>query len=101
MIYPDDDTGDALRRMEEQGDDLTKPRDIDFSVVFQAESSAEEFAKTLRSQGLTASVYYAEEMEPFGWNVNVVKGMLPSHREISEFENLLRGVAEGLGGHNV
>ncbi|HLJ25434.1 MAG TPA: ribonuclease E inhibitor RraB [Candidatus Angelobacter sp.] len=34
MIYPNDSNGDALRRMEAQGDDLTIPRDIDFTVAF-------------------------------------------------------------------
>ena len=26
MIHPDDDNGDALRRLEADGDDLTQPR---------------------------------------------------------------------------
>lgn len=34
MIYPNDPNGDVLRRMEAEGDNLTKPRDIDFTVVF-------------------------------------------------------------------
>ena len=100
MIYPDDDNGDVLRRLEGQGDDLTKSRNIDFSVVFPIESAAERFAKHFRAQGVTASVYFAEEMKEFPWNVNVAKNMTPSHQEISDFETLLQGVAETLGGHN-
>jgi hypothetical protein len=100
MIYPEDDNGDVLRRMEEQGDDLTKARNIDFSVVFPVESGAERFAEHFRAQGFTASVYFAEEMKEFPWNVNVVKHMTPSHREIGEFENSLQEVSDTLGGHN-
>jgi Regulator of ribonuclease activity B len=44
MVYPDDANGDALRRMAAQGDDLTRPRNVDFTVVFVDESSAEQFA---------------------------------------------------------
>jgi hypothetical protein len=79
MIYPDDDNGDVLRRLEGQGDDLTKVRNIDFSVVFPHESAAENFAKHFRAQGYAASVYFAEEMKYFPWNVTVVKNMVPLH----------------------
>jgi hypothetical protein len=100
LIYPDDDNGDVLRRLEEQGDDLTKARNIDFSVVFPLESAAQDFARDLRELGFEASVYFAEEMKEFPWNVNVVRHMMPSHQEIGDFEDLLQGVAEPLGGHN-
>jgi hypothetical protein len=49
MIYPDDDNGDVLRRLEKQGDDLTRPRNIDFSVVFPVESAAKQFAEYFRA----------------------------------------------------
>jgi hypothetical protein len=100
MIYPDDDNGDVLRRLEEQGDDLTRARNIDFSVVFAIESAAERFAEHFRAQGFTASVYFAEAMKEFPWNVSVVKSMTPSHRGIGEFETYLQEVADTLGGHN-
>ena len=60
MIHPNDDNGDVLRRLEEQGDDLTEARNIDFSVVFPVEGAAERFAKHFRALGFTASVYFAE-----------------------------------------
>ena len=100
MIYPDDENGNALRRLEEQGDGLIMARNIDFSVVFPVESAAEQFAKHFHSQGFTASVYFVEGMKEFPWNVSIVKQMTPSHQEISDFESLLQGVAETLGGHN-
>jgi hypothetical protein len=100
MIYPDDDSGDALRRLEEGGDDLTQARNIDFSVVFPVESAAERFAGHFRAQGFAVEVYFVEEMKEFPWNVNVVKHMKPSHREIGEFETSLQEIADTLGGHN-
>ena len=100
MIYPNDENGDVLRRLETQGDDLTRARDIDFSVVFPVESAAERFAEHFRAQGYAASVYFAEAMKEFPWNVNVVKHMIPSHQEIGSFEASLQEVANTLGGHN-
>jgi len=100
MICPQDDNSDVLRRLEEQGDDLTKARNVDFSVVFPVEDAAERFAEQFRAKGFTASVYFAEEMKEFSWNVNVVKHMTPSLREICDFETALQEAAAMLGGHN-
>lgn len=32
--FPNDANGDVLRRMEAQGDDLSRPRNVDFTVIF-------------------------------------------------------------------
>lgn len=100
MIYPDDDNGDALRRMEAEGDNLTRPRNVDFTVVFPEESAAEGFAEHFRGQGYEASVELAETVKEFPWDVVVVKHMIPSHQEIGDFETTLQEVADTLGGHN-
>lgn len=100
MKHPNDDTGDALRRLEAEGDKLIKARDIDFSVVFPSEVAAKRFAERLRASGYVSKVYLAENMTEFPWNVNVVRHMIPSHEEISQFEMLLQECANGLGGHN-
>lgn len=100
MIYPNDDNGDALRRMEAQGDDLTKSRKIDFTVTFADESSAEQFAEHFRALGHEVSVEVNEANQDSPWDVIVVQYMVPSYEGITNFENLLQSVAEGWGGHN-
>ena len=100
MIHPDDENGDVLRRMEANGDDLTRARNVDFTVVFADETSAEQFAKHFQAQGYAASVDFAEVRQDLPWDVVVVKHMKPSHREISDFEDLLQHVAETFGGRN-
>jgi len=42
MTYPNDANGDALRHRDADGDDLTRSRDIEFTVVFPNEKSANE-----------------------------------------------------------
>jgi hypothetical protein len=100
MIYPNDDNGDVLRRMEAQGDDLTRPRNIDFTVAFADASSAEQFAEHFRALGHEVSVELTETNQDFPWDVVVVQHMVPSHDGITNFENLLQSVADGWGGHN-
>jgi Regulator of ribonuclease activity B len=100
MIYPDDDNGDVLRRLEAAGDNLTLPRNVDFTVVFPEESAAERFAEHFREQGYAASVEFAETVKELPWDVVVVTYMTPSHQEIGDFETTLQKVADTLGGRN-
>jgi hypothetical protein len=56
MEFPDDENGDVLRRMAANGDDLSLPRNIDFTVVFPIESTAQQFAKHFHELGYATSV---------------------------------------------
>lgn len=100
MFIPDDVNGDVLRRMQSKGDDLTKPRDIDFTIVFADEASANQFAEHFKNLGLDASVKFSEVEEGLPWDVLVVKNMAPLHSAIGEFEDELELVATPLGGRN-
>ena len=99
-IYPNDANGDVLRRMEAQGDDLARPRNIDFTVVFGDAVSAEQFAEHFRALGHKASVERTETRQYFPWDVLVVQHMALSYDGISNFENMLQSVAYRFGGHN-
>lgn len=86
--------------MEAEGDDLTKPRNVDFNVAFPDGNSAEGFAKHFRALGHEVSVEAAESNQDLPWDVVVVKRMVPSHEAITSFENLLQSAADRWGGHN-
>src|SRR5262249_40338929 len=98
--FPNDDNGQVLRRMQENGDDLTKPRDIDFTVVFPAQAVAEVFAEHFRRLGYRVSVELTKAVPELPWDVVVVHHMISSHNEISEFEDKLLAFASPLGGRN-
>lgn len=100
MTFPDDENGDVLRRMQNKGDDLTRPRDIDFTVVFVDEDSAGRFASYFKRLGLRTSISFSATVEELPWDVIVVKNMAPSHQEIGEFEKELALAARPLGGRN-
>jgi hypothetical protein len=100
MIYPDDDNGDTLRRMEAEGDDLTKPRNIDFTVVFLNEDLAKRFAGHFQQEGYNVSVDFAQTVKELPWDVVVVRYMSPSYQEINDFETELQEAADLMGGRN-
>ena len=99
MNYPNDANGDALRRMENAGDDLSRPRNVDFTVVFPSSDAANKFATKLRELDYAVSVE-SSETEEFPWDVVVVNHMLPTYEGIAAFEDLLQRVASSFGGHN-
>jgi hypothetical protein len=100
MKYPNDANGDALQRMEAQGDDLSRPRKIEFTVVFPNQNSADQFARHIGALGYEASFEFSETAEGFPWDVIVVKQMVPSHNEIGEFQRVLQTAAGAFGGRN-
>jgi hypothetical protein len=100
LDFPDDDNGDALRRLQAAGDDLSRSRNIEFTVVFPTQVSAERFAEHFRVLGYATSIDPTETVPDNPWDVVVVKHMEASHAEIGGFEDLLESVAHPLGGRN-
>ena len=98
--FPDDENGDVLRRMQQGGDDFTKARDVDFSVVFPDEGAAEEFADHMRQAGFTVSVEDWDRNGELLWDVTVSRYMLPTHAGITEMEDRLEVAAAPLEGRN-
>lgn len=100
MEFPDDPNGDALRRMEAHGDDLTRPRDIEFTVVFPNQNAAKKFAEHCSMLGYAASIELTEAVADLPWDVVVIKHMVPSHNALGTFEDSLQRAALSLGGRN-
>lgn len=98
--FPADDTGDALRRLQRDGDDLTEARDVDFSVVFPTEGAAHQFADHFEQLGYKTSVRKSDVVAELPWDVTVVEPMVPSHAGISAVEESLQKVADIHGGRN-
>lgn len=99
LSFPDDENGDVLRRMQANGDDFSKTRGIDFTVVFPNEKSAIEFARHFSRLGYETALENTACAEGLSWDV-VVKRMLPTHSGITSFEGTLNLIAKPLGGRN-
>ncbi len=98
--FPNDENGDVLRRMQRSGDDLSKPRDIDFNVVLPDKAAAQQFGNHFDALGYRVSAERSGTVVALPWDVVVVKHMLPTHAGITQFEALLGSVAAPLGGRN-
>ena len=96
--FPDDANGDVFRRMRDSGDDLSKPREIDFNHVFQKEEDAGRFTEAVRQEGYAkVSCAYAEELK--AWDARVQIFMLPTHADVTDKESKLDAIARKFGGH--
>jgi len=100
MEFPNDENGDVLRRLVSSGDDLSKPRDIDFVVVFREEDSAQAFADQIRQLGYQVVVVRTDTAKGLPWDARVVRHMVPDHAAITGFEEQLEALAAPLGGRN-
>src|SRR5215467_1737536 len=56
-----------------KGDDLTRPRNINFSLLFSDEASAQKFAEHFRSLGYEVSVKGDYPNQEYPWDVTVVR----------------------------
>lgn len=98
--YPKNDNGEALWNMKENGDDLSKKREINFSVIFPTEEKALRFAVTMLLAEQKVSLKKYESNTTMPWQVDVHAIMLPTHENITNYENLLALEAEKLSGEN-
>ena len=97
-LLPDDENGDVLRAMLEDGDDLTMAREIDFQLVFGEEAAAQAFAAA--AQALPDLLVSAPELVEEGiWQVSASRHMVPRHGEITKLEQALTVLAESFGGY--
>lgn len=98
--FPDDENGNVLREMKESGDDLSRPRFVDFTVVFPNEAGAKQLAGRFEKRGCTVAVKRSGVIPELPWDVTVSRFMVPAHGAISEFENELASASASLGGRN-
>lgn len=97
--FPNDDNGDVLWRLVENGDDLSIARDIDFSLDFETEQAALECGMFLFKNEYKIQLEPPLEDEPESpWTVQVMPYMAPDHAQISHMEGYLKDVAKHFGG---
>lgn len=99
-IFPEDENGDALWNMALQGDDLSKPREINFSVLFSTENNALEFGEVLLFNRQKVSLSDCEDDPEYPFEITVHHYIEATHSGITEYENLLQEYAEKYNGYN-
>lgn len=88
-LYPEDENGDVLWNMLQDGDDLSIPREVDFALIFPTEDVAIAFAVHLLKNEQKVSFARYEGNDEFPWQILVHPLMVPTHHNIAGFEGLL------------
>ncbi len=101
--FPPDQNGYILSQMQGSGDDLSVARDIDFSLLFADQASAEAFCGIMEEEGYEADFGPWESQGPDDentgkWDVQITRHMVPEHADISSFELELQVLAMPFGG---
>ncbi len=97
MDFPADADGETLRRVSEDGADMSSPMIIDFTVVAPTESSARAIAALAASQGFDPSISDAGGSGQ--WSVYCSKSMLATHAGVVAEQATLNALARPQGGH--
>ena len=92
QTFPQDENDDVFRRMQESGDQLDKPRDIDFNHLFPKEEEAKLFCGAVGRLGYDRSFCKWWD-EKKCWDVRIVVFMVPTHADVTRVEFQLDGVA--------
>lgn len=98
-LIPDDENGQLLKRMIEDGDDLEKPRPIDFFHVFAEETDAQDFAAAAAAQPDLVVEGPDFDDDDGIWEVSATRVMAPQHKAITELESALARLAEQYRGY--
>lgn len=92
--FPDNDNGNLLWQMQEDGDDLNEVHEIEFSMYFKTQQLAEKCALSLLQQEQKVSLYLDEETEPNEWVITVYVHLLPDYEDIVDLEEWFEKIAE-------
>lgn len=92
-----EENADVLLRMAEDGDDLTKPREIDFHHLFSSAADAIAFLEAVRGHGYSKTDHdYWQEKN--AWLTAVHIEMAPALDEITATELALNEIASSFDG---
>jgi hypothetical protein len=96
--YPNDADGDALRRVVNDGNDISKPMDVDFPVVFADEVTARRFSEVAREHGYFPQLWKSAEDDQ--WDVICVKRMVLTYIAVLDVQRELDNLSEPFGGYS-
>jgi hypothetical protein len=94
--YPNDADGEALRRLEEEGNDMNAPMVVEFPVVVRNEADAERVAILLEERGLEAEIWQTDVEDC--WDVVCSVEMIPTYDKIVKMQHDLTEWCKPHGG---
>lgn len=106
MDYPLDADGDALRRLERHGSDLSRPITIDFAVDVPNDEAGRAVAQAAAAAGYRVEVVYDEGEETDGddeeyarsWTCYCYRDMIATYEAVVAAQEELSRLAQPHGG---
>lgn len=93
-LYPDDDNGNVLWQMHQDGDDLTEPHEIEYSIAFKNQELADKCALYLLHEEQKISLFVDEDSDIAEWIVTIYVYMEPEYSDIVDLEEWFTKIAE-------
>ena len=97
-LFPNDKIGDALWEMQQGGDDLELPREVEFSVLFPTQTLALQFGQLLLENNQKLSFTPFQDNEEYPWEITAYPEMPLSYENIIAYQELLETSSEPLKG---
>ena len=97
-LFPNDDNGDVLWQMAQDGDDLTEAHEIEYSIAFTDKAKAEQCALFLLHEEQKISLFSDEESENQEWIITIYVYMEPEYSDIVDLEEWFTKIANEHGG---
>jgi hypothetical protein len=94
--FPDDADGDALRRLRNNGSDMSQPHKIDFYLTFKDRTAAAAVEERIILLGIDVTVN--QRATDGRWACDCQKSIVPTHEDIVRFDRRLKNLCEEFGG---
>ena len=100
MDYPQDADGDALRRLQADGSDMSRPMNIDFAVAVPDEAAGHAVAEGAQALGYKAEVVHDPgDDDRESWTCYCTRRMVPTHHGVLDAQQQLDEVGRRFGGY--
>ncbi|WP_122899102.1 ribonuclease E inhibitor RraB [Acinetobacter sp. B51(2017)] len=96
--FPDDENGNLLWQMYEDGDDLSEVHEIEFSLSFNEQAKAERAALHLLREEQKIHLFLDQQLQPAEWRLTLFIDMSPNYEEIVDLEAWLGQIAHDFEG---
>jgi len=97
-IFPEDEIGNTLWQMQENGEDLISEREIEFSVLFPEQELALKFGQLLLENNQKLSFTPSEAHSDLPWEITAYPQMPVTHENIISYQELLESSSAPLKG---
>ena len=97
-LYQEDEIGNTLWQMQENGEDLVNEREIEFSVLFPEEEFALKFGQLLLENNQKLSFTPSEAHADLHWEITAYPQMAVTYENIISYQELLESSAAPLKG---